>query len=171
MQLSPLVGLQSCNRGGAIVGDQPAYGVGRVEVLSEDQCLALLARRAVGRIVFVDAEGQPMALPVNYVLRDRTIAFRNDPGTKLAATTLGKVAFEIDGIDPLYHEGWSVVVKGVGQDITEGIDSWSEQIRSEHLLPWAAGERRHWIVISDPSFSGRRIRNSTGLVGHHRRDI
>lgn len=130
-----------------------------MHVLSEDDCLTLLAGRAVGRIVFVDPDGQPMALPVNYVLRDRTVAFRTDPGSKLAGSVLGKVAFEVDDVDPLYHEGWSVVVKGIGQEITEAIDSWSEEIRTEQLLPWAAGERKHWIVIANPSFSGRRIRN------------
>lgn len=100
-----------------------------------------------------------MALPVNYVLHDRTVAFRTDPGTKLTGATLGKVAFDIDGIDLLYHEGWSVLVTGLGEDITEGADLWSRAIRAEALSPWAAGERRYWIAITNPSSSGRRIRN------------
>ena len=83
-------------------------------MLSEEECLTLLATQAVGRFVFIDPDGQPMALPVNYVLHDRTIAFRSDPGAKLTGATLNRVAFEIDGIDPLYHEGWSFVVKGIG---------------------------------------------------------
>jgi nitroimidazol reductase NimA-like FMN-containing flavoprotein (pyridoxamine 5'-phosphate oxidase superfamily) len=134
--------------------------VGRVSTLSEQECLNLLAAHAVGRFVFVDPEGQPMALPVNYVLHDRTIAFRSDPGAKLNGATLDKVAFEIDGTDPLYHEGWSVVVKGVGEDITESTDPLSLEIRAHVLEPWAAGERSHWVAIAHPSFSGRRIRNA-----------
>jgi uncharacterized protein len=135
------------------------YRVGRTTVLSEEECLALLATQAIGRIAFVDAEGQPMALPVNYVLHEHTIVFRTDPGSKLTGATRQAVAFEIDGIDPLYHEGWSVVVKGMGEDITNAVDQWSQKIRAEALAPWAAGERSRWMIIDGPSFSGRRIRN------------
>jgi len=142
-----------------IVDDDSGYYVGRVTKLSEEECLALLGTQAVGRFVFIDADGQPMALPVNYLLRDRTVVFRSDPGAKLTGATLDRVAFEIDGIDPLYHEGWSVVVKGIGEDITESIDPSSQAARAEALEPWAAGEHSHWVVITNPSFSGRRIRN------------
>jgi nitroimidazol reductase NimA-like FMN-containing flavoprotein (pyridoxamine 5'-phosphate oxidase superfamily) len=130
---------------------------GRVEEFGEEECLALLARGSVGRIVFVD-HGQPVALPVNYVLDGRTVAFRTDPGAKLDGATLGRVAFEVDEVDPDRREGWSVLVKGVGRDITAGIDEWSERVASYHLEPWAAGELRHWIAVANPSFSGRRIR-------------
>ena len=147
------------NQQGVIVDDDSGYFVGRVTVLSEEECLALLASQAMGRIVFVDADGQPMALPVNYVLHERAVAFRSDPGSKLTGATRNAVAFEIDGIDPLYHEGWSVVVKGIGEDITDARDPWNQKVRAEALGPWAAGERSHWMVITNPSFSGRRIRN------------
>ena len=143
--------------------DQEAtpQGSGRLEDLDEEQCLLLLEQHSVGRIVFVD-QGQPMAVPVNYVLQGRTVAFRTDPGTKLDAVDLGRIALEIDAVDTAYHEGWSVLVTGVGRDITEAIDEWSEHIRAQHLTPWAAGERRHWVAISSPTISGRRIRNLAG---------
>ncbi len=143
--------------------DQEAtpQGSGRLEDLDEEECLLLLEQHSVGRIVFVD-QGQPMAVPVNYVLQGRTVAFRTDPGTKLDAVDLGRIALEIDAVDTAYHEGWSVLVTGVGRDITEAIDEWSEHIRAQHLTPWAAGERRHWVAISSPTISGRRIRNLAG---------
>jgi hypothetical protein len=128
-------------------------------MLSEEECLALLATQAVGRFVFVDADGQPMALPVNYVLHDRTVVFRSGPGAKLTGATHNRVAFEIDGIDPLYHEGWSVVVKGIGEDITESMVPSSPEFRADAVEPWTAGEHSHWMVIANPSFTGRRIRN------------
>jgi nitroimidazol reductase NimA-like FMN-containing flavoprotein (pyridoxamine 5'-phosphate oxidase superfamily) len=145
--------------GGVIVDDDSGHRVGRATKLSEEECLALLATQAVGRFVFIDADGQPMALPVNYVLHDRTVAFRSDLGAKLSGATRSRVAFEIDGIDPLYHEGWSVVVKGIGKDITESMDPSSQEVRTVALEPWAAGEHSRWIVIADPTFSGRRIQN------------
>jgi nitroimidazol reductase NimA-like FMN-containing flavoprotein (pyridoxamine 5'-phosphate oxidase superfamily) len=142
-----------------VVDDDSIYRVGRVTKLSEEECLVLLATQAVGRFVFIGGDGQPMALPVNYVFHDRTVAFRSDPGAKLTGATLNRVAFEIDGIDPLYHEGWSVVVKGIGEDITESMDPSSREVRADALEPWAAGEHSHWMVIANPSFSGRRVRN------------
>jgi nitroimidazol reductase NimA-like FMN-containing flavoprotein (pyridoxamine 5'-phosphate oxidase superfamily) len=135
-------------------------GTEMLEEIPEEECLALLASHSVGRVVYVDFQGQPMAVPVNYVLDGRTVAFRTDPGTKLEASTLGKVAFEIDGIDELYREGWSVVVTGVGREITDAIDQWSERVRSHRLYPWASGVKEHWIAVASPSFSGRRIRHS-----------
>lgn len=155
-----LVLLQPCRRVGAVIVDaDDEFRVGTLKVLSEAECLALLGTQATGRIVFVDTEGQPIALPVNYVLCERTIAFRSDPGAKVTGATRQAVAFEIDGIDPLYHEGWSVVVKGTGEDITDATDAWSQKIRAEAPAPWATGDHSRWMVISDPSFSGRRIQN------------
>jgi len=142
-------------------GPTAEQGSGRLEPLDEDACLELLRGHAVGRIVFVDGD-QPKALPVNYVVEGRTVAFRTDPGTTLDATSLGRVALEIDGIDDAAREGWSVLVTGVGRDVTEAIDDWSEAVRAAHLTPWAAGERRRWVAIANPTITGRRIRHAPG---------
>ncbi len=136
-------------------------GTAQLEELTEQECLDLLRRHAVGRIVFV-VDGQPMALPVNYVLQDTTVAFRTDPGSKLDGANLGRVALEIDDVDASTREGWSVLVTGVGRDVTGAIDEWSERVQAQHLTPWAAGERRHWVAISSPTFSGRRIHHGAG---------
>ncbi len=124
--------------------------------MSQQECLDLLASHSVGRVAVVQ-RGRPLIFPVNYILANRTVAFRTDPGTKLDAATLGPVAFEIDDTDTLYREGWSVVVQGFGQELTDAIDNWSEAVTAHPLEPWAAGAKRHWIGISSPKFSGRRI--------------
>lgn len=130
--------------------------VGSLEEIPEEECLALLAGKSVGRLIVVH-EDSPIAFPVNYVLDGRTIAIRTDPGTKLDWGALGHVAFEVDEIDEARRQGWSVIVQGVGRDITEGIDTWSERLRSRELRPWVGGERQHWIAIASPRISGRRI--------------
>jgi len=130
--------------------------LGELEEMGEEECLALLAGSVVGRLVVV-AGGQPLAFPVNYVLDGRTIALRTDPGTKLDAAALGRVAFEVDHIDHDAREGWSVLVQGVGRDVTEGIDAWSERVRDSGAAPWARGDKRHWIAIAATSITGRRI--------------
>jgi nitroimidazol reductase NimA-like FMN-containing flavoprotein (pyridoxamine 5'-phosphate oxidase superfamily) len=127
------------------------------EEISEEECLALLAGGSVGRIATV-SNGQPLIFPVNYVLEGRTVAFRTDPGTKLDAATLGKVAFEVDSVDPELREGWSVLVQGIGREITDGWDTWSQSVTARHLEPWAAGAKEHWVAVARPVFSGRRIR-------------
>jgi nucleotide-binding universal stress UspA family protein len=124
--------------------------------IPEDECLALLAGRRVGRLVVV-RDGMPQAYPVNYVLDGRTVALRTDPGLLLDWATLGQVAFEVDQIDEDSHEGWSVVVHGVGRDVTDGVDAWSERVRSRPLEPWAGGDRRHWVAIAGAQFTGRRL--------------
>lgn len=127
-----------------------------LEEISEAECLALLAGRSVGRLVVVHEDG-PQAFPVNYVLDGHTVAVRTDPGTTLDWATLGRVAFEVDDIDEERHQGWSVLVQGVGRDVTDGVDAWSERLRAHELHPWAGGERRHWVAIASPRITGRRI--------------
>ena len=132
--------------------------LGQLEEIGEEECLGLLAGSSIGRLVVVSG-GQPLAFPVNYVLDGRTVAVRTDPGTKLDAAALAKVAFEVDRIDEDEHEGWSVLVQGVGRDVTEGIDAWSERVRDSGVTPWSTGDKRHWVAIAASSISGRRIRH------------
>ncbi len=129
--------------------------------LSEDECLGLLGTHSVGRIAVV-RDGQPLIFPVNYVLDGRIVAFRTDPGTKLAGATLARVAFQIDSTDPLSWEGWSVLVKGIGTDVTDARDPRSKRIVSSWLVPWAGGEKGHWVAIASPVFTGRRIVHGPG---------
>jgi uncharacterized protein len=131
--------------------------LGVLEEIAEQECLGLLAGASVGRLVVV-RQGQPLAFPMNYVLDGRTVAVRTDPGTKLDAATLGRVAFEVDAIDAATHQGWSVLVQGVGRDVTDAVDAWSERIRDSGAEPWAEGEKQHWIAIAPTAITGRRIR-------------
>jgi nucleotide-binding universal stress UspA family protein/nitroimidazol reductase NimA-like FMN-containing flavoprotein (pyridoxamine 5'-phosphate oxidase superfamily) len=139
---------------------QPAPGV--LEEIPEEECVALLAGRTVGRLVVVH-DGVPQAFPVNYVVDGRTVAVRTASGTPLDWAALGQVAFEVDDIDEERRRGWSVLVQGVGRDVTEGVDDWSERLRQLDLEPWAAGDRRRWIAIASPRITGRRIRDAADV--------
>jgi uncharacterized protein len=130
--------------------------VNTMEVLPEDKCLELLGYRSVGCIAVV-RDNQPLIFPVNYIVEGRIVVFRTDPGTKLTWATHGHVAFEIDSTDLLYREGWSVLVQGIGEEITDAPGTWSERIRALVLAPWAGGAKDHWVAIASPVFSGRRI--------------
>ena len=101
--------------------------------------------------------GGPMILPVNYVMDGNTVAVRTDAGSGVDGSILGRVAFEVDHIDPESHEGWSVVVRGVARDITDAVDPLSEHTRTLPLSPWAPGFKTTWIKILDATITGRRL--------------
>lgn len=130
------------------------------EVVIEDiplqECLELLTGTFVGRIGGL-AKGKPFIFPVNYVLDDQTVVFRTAPGTKLDGAGFGRVAFEIDGIDDAAKTGWSVIVQGVGTEITEMLDAYSEKLRELEVVPWVPGDKAHWVAIQPESISGRRL--------------
>lgn len=126
----------------------------RLESLSVDDCLRLLASRYIGRIAFV-ANGRPHVLPVNYRLHEGAVVFRTDYGTLLDAVHLAAVAFEVDAIDADYHTGWSVVVHGKAEEVWR-----PEELESFRLLPlrpWALGTRGHYVRIFPGEITGRRI--------------
>ena len=126
------------------------------EELSLEECLALLGREQIGRIAGI-ADGKPFVFPVNFTLDGTTVVFRTDPGTKLAGAGFGRVAFEVDGVDRANRTGWSVVVQGVGTEVTEMVDRFSQKLRELDVEPWVPGEKAHWVAIQQESITGRRI--------------
>jgi uncharacterized protein len=130
-----------------------------VQVLPREECLRLLAAEEVGRIAVVLGR-QPLIMPVNFVLEWETIVLRTDPGTKLATASFERVAFEVDHIDRERRAGWSVLVQGVGQEITPAYSRLFEQVRALAITPWAPGDKEHWLRIMPVEISGRRVQRS-----------
>jgi nitroimidazol reductase NimA-like FMN-containing flavoprotein (pyridoxamine 5'-phosphate oxidase superfamily) len=87
-----------------------------LEILDHDQCVALLERSSLARIAVVIG-AQPLVFPVNFTLDGDAVVFRTDEGTKLYAARNGPVAFECDGVDSLYHTGWSVLGTGEAEEV------------------------------------------------------
>jgi nitroimidazol reductase NimA-like FMN-containing flavoprotein (pyridoxamine 5'-phosphate oxidase superfamily) len=128
-----------------------------IAVLPEYECWQLLRnhRPCLGRIVFVDA-GWPLALPVNYLALGTLLYFRTAPGSKLlAAANLQQVTFEIDDVDELCEEGWSVLAFGRLQLVTDQTEL--EDIRRRPLRPWAGGDRKYLLRMDVSVVSGRRL--------------
>ena len=132
-----------------------------IEVLSESECRSLLAAEEVGRVAFVNRDF-PVVVPVNYVLDGNSIAIRSDVGTKFACIPLRRVAFEVDGAERWSQSGWSVLVQGFGQDVTDAIGPRYEDLRRRGLETWAPGERSRWLTINIHRISGRRIVHRMG---------
>lgn len=128
-----------------------------LEELSEQECERLLASRDLGRVAIV-ADGRPEIFPVNYAFADGVVVFRTGEGLKLERSPMAVVAFETDGIDEENGLAWSVMVQGTAQNITNTIDTRSEQLRHLSLSTAAPGERSYWLGIYVTHISGRRFR-------------
>ncbi len=125
--------------------------------LEPDECQGMLGSTAVGRLVFLDGD-QPIALPVTYTLFEGDVVFHTAPGSKLdAARRSGaRVAFEADEYDPSDRIGWSVLVKGTMELVTDSHQLL--QLEQLSLHPWADEvERRRWIRVRREEVSGRCI--------------
>ncbi len=130
-----------------------------LQVLDEEECLALLAGAQVGRVGVV-VDGQPLVFPVNYAFVAGSVVVRTAFGTLLTGASLALVAFEIDGFDPAGHSGWSVMVQGVGHDITDALDTKSEHLQTVEMSPWAPGPKPRLLRIDANSITGRRFGGS-----------
>jgi nitroimidazol reductase NimA-like FMN-containing flavoprotein (pyridoxamine 5'-phosphate oxidase superfamily) len=135
----------------------------RTEELDVDTCLDLLAGQQVGRLGFVDDTGDPVVLPVNYLLDRGVVVIRTAEGSKLAAAVRkARVAFEIDEFDSELRIGWSVLVKGVADELWASAEL--DLARSLPLEPWAGGSREHYVLIMSTSITGRRITALDGPI-------
>ena len=134
----------------------------QLEVLSHEECLACLRSRDVGRVAFLADDGVPMTIPVNYRLvesSDRTwVAIRTRPGNVLDRAEMF-VAFEIDEVDELHHEGWSVVVRGTLHHIDPDVAAFRERFDPQ---PWLVEERDSWLIIDPFAMTGRRLHAPEG---------
>ncbi len=130
-----------------------------LDVLSSEECFNLLAGEEIGRVGF-NERGTTVILPVNYACVAESILFRTAPGSKLdLAVRNGPASFEVDDWDTEMRSGWSVLVKGRAQEVTEewlvtlcehfDVDPWADQI-----------PRTDWVRIDVEEITGRWIYRS-----------
>ena len=129
--------------------------------LDEAESLRLIAAGGIGRIAYQSRFG-PAVLPVNYQWHDGAIVFRTarhspldqDLETGIAGGDY-EVAFEIDEIDTAGRQGWSVLIQGPAQHVSEDERESAERAGVE---PWPAGDRELFIRIVPNRVTGRRIK-------------
>ena len=126
----------------------------RLEVLDRSECTALLARHHVGRLAIAIGT-QPLVFPVNYAMFDGAIVFRTGRGTKLFGAVGNHVAFEIDGTDTRYHEGWSVLAVGKAEEVLDRVER--ARLATVPLPAWSEGAKDHYVRIRPRALTGRRI--------------
>lgn len=130
-----------------------------IEQLSKQDCLELLQTKSkLGRVAFI-ADGRPMVLPVNYRADADSVVFCTSEGSKLSHLSGGApAAFEIDTGRSATRSGWSVVVQGTAEEVTDEDELY--ELRHGPLKSWATDVSEHWIRISIEEISGRRIPES-----------
>jgi len=134
------------------------------EQIDREECVKLLAGEEVGRLAVVES-GAALVLPINYVMDGDAVVFRTDPGTKLEAAMRAPVCFEVDHIDRQTRSGWSVIVRGLAQEITT-MDRRDviERLWSLSLYPWISGSKSHLVRIAPHSITGRRIVTRAAVI-------
>ncbi|MFT4295342.1 MAG: pyridoxamine 5'-phosphate oxidase family protein [Micropruina sp.] len=124
-----------------------------IERLTETEAWRLLGGAAVGRLATV-INRQPDIFPVNFVTDGTSVVFRTAEGSKLLQLTVNaRVAFQADDWDDI--TGWSVVVKGTAEEVTDPADL--DRVESLPLRPWVATVKTHFVRIAVDEIEGRRF--------------
>lgn len=128
-----------------------------IDAIAPPECWELLATQQIGRVSFTAQGGLPVIVPVNFAVDDETIVFRTGRGPKLTAAKRGEVvAFEADSIDVGTRTGWSVVVIGRAEVVTDDADR--RRLDTLGLRPWVAGPREEYVVVTPRNVAGRLVR-------------
>ena len=131
--------------------------VAELAVLGEDDCIALLMTRCLGRIG-VNAEHYPLVFCVNYAMDGDVVIIRAHSGTLLDNANHANVCFEVDEIDDHTRSGWTVLVRGLAERVTDHHRAdLIERTKSSGVLPWAPGEHGEWLRLIPHQITGRRI--------------
>lgn len=127
-----------------------------LEVLSVEECMELLTTVPLGRVAMIDG-GEIAVLPVNHVVVDGRVCFRTASGAKLDAGIMQHVAtFEADDYDEEAETGWSVVVKGRVDLVTDPDEL--ERLHDSGVRPWTnPGFRTNWVTLHATDVTGRRL--------------
>jgi nitroimidazol reductase NimA-like FMN-containing flavoprotein (pyridoxamine 5'-phosphate oxidase superfamily) len=123
--------------------------------LTPGECRRLIAPGGVGRIAFSTASG-PVVLPVNYTVLGNSVVIRTEPGTLIETHGDDRAAFEVDHIDEVLREGWSVLIRGQAHRVLQPGEL--RNVREAALVaPWVGGARDAYVRIVPDQISGRRI--------------
>jgi nitroimidazol reductase NimA-like FMN-containing flavoprotein (pyridoxamine 5'-phosphate oxidase superfamily) len=132
-----------------------------LRVLTVQECVQHLRSRDLGRVA-LQIDRDIDVLPVNYATDGETVVFRTGSLTRLQRSPRVRVSFQVDSWDAVTGVGWSVLLKGVAREVTDGMDRFSEALRRRKVLPLAPGQREHWIAIFPSEITGRRFHRAAG---------
>ncbi len=124
--------------------------------MASTECLDRLSTVHVGRIgISIDA--LPIILPVNFAFLDDGVFFRTGGGTKMDAATSGAiVAFQADAYAPDGSAGWSVLIIGKCNQVTDEVAL--DRADSVLAAKWSlVGEVGNVVRVNLTQVTGRRF--------------
>lgn len=123
--------------------------------LTPAECRMLIAAGGVGRVAFAAVSG-PVILPVNFTVMGGSIVLRTSAGSLIEAHGDERAAFEVDQVDEVLCQGWSVLIQGQAHRVLQPGEL--RHVREAGTaMPWPGGERDVYIRIVPDQISGRRI--------------
>ncbi|WP_063774146.1 helix-turn-helix domain-containing protein [Streptacidiphilus rugosus] len=131
----------------------------RMVDLTEEECHGRLGRRGIGRVVF-QMGGALIVRPVNYRVTDGVVLFRSETVGALAEAVGRRVVLEVDHLDDVMAEGWSVLVTGVAEEDRRDVDRPGADEKEPQ--PWAEGPRDLLVRIHPVRITGRELRLAAG---------
>ena len=128
-----------------------------IRALSAEECRELLPAVSVCRVGFV-LDGRVQIIPVNYVLDGDDLIIRTLPDgiIRAAMDSDAGVSVEVDHLEYLAGEGWSVLMHGPLREITAPTEI--ARLDTHRVTPWADPDRPLHLRFSPEEMSGRRVR-------------
>lgn len=122
--------------------------------LTTDECWARLRAEYTALVSFAH-EGDLHAMPVNISVRDRSVWFRTEQGTKLAAARAGaRMVVAVEWHDDLDHLGWSVAARGPAAVVPDGPPPDDAPV----VRPWRQdAQYGEWVRVAVDTITGRQL--------------
>ncbi|RZU23748.1 pyridoxamine 5'-phosphate oxidase family protein [Streptomyces sp. BK239] len=132
--------------------------------LGRQECLRLMAKVPVGRIVYT-RRALPAVLPVNFSLDDDgAVLLRTSAASELVRAIDGAVvAFEADDVDASRHSGWSVVVTGSAAVVIDPAEH--ERLARTGPVSWVPAPQQVFVRIEPELVTGRELIGGRTLYG------
>jgi hypothetical protein len=127
--------------------------------LTDEECRSCLGREGVGRLVFRMGDAL-IVRPVNYRVVDCFVLFRTQPGGALAGAVGRRVVLEVDRVDDVMAQGWSVLVSGMAEEDRRDVERPGTPGEEPQL--WAGGPRELLVRIRPSRITGRELRPCAG---------
>ena len=121
--------------------------------MSRAEAIGLLETQQVGRLVYT-RRVLPAVIPVNFAVRGGAVMIRTGSKSSFAQAVRGAaVAFQVDELDRAGRSGWSVIVTGIAQLVTDQAEL--ARARADGPVPWADGTKDYFIRIPLTTVTGR----------------
>lgn len=130
--------------------------------LDRPDCLWRLTHAVVGRVAWAGCGGRAVLVPVNFVVDGPGVVFLTPGAGHVveAVRSRTRLTFEADGTGPAANEGWSVLLSGRPEIITDHRKvRWLER---HPLAAWARAPHRRFVRIPAEEITGHVMPLSAG---------